>query len=539
MKYCFAILLLACQSIGIRGQEMVVVREGVVSFKSSQNVYVRFESTKGIEIGDTLFIYDADAKLIPVLEIKHISSISCVGIPLSGQPIDVTDVLVLKTKKDLPTVENKNVVPEKTRQVSAITKTDVLTKPYRAPVELDRQQKIRGRFAAGSYSYFSNSDVPSSQRMRYTFSLTADHLANSRFSAESYVIFRHKANEWSEVQANLATALKVYTFALKYEPDDQTEIVLGRKINPQISNIGAIDGLQMERRFKDVNLGVIVGTRPNRQDYSLDMHLFEYGAYISHEMQKKKGYMQSSLALLEQKNRGQTDRRFAYLQHNNSLVNKFNLFWSMEIDLYQVENGKSSSALQPTSIYLSLRYRASRKLSMSASYDRRNNVIYYESYKSFIDQLIEQETRQGLRFRVNYRPFKNVSLGSSAGYRSQKENPNTAKNLYSFLTVRRIPGIKVSVTLSSTLIQTQYLQGNIFGFRLTRDFFKGKLNSDLSGRVVKYSYGLSDSKLRQKIAGANVSWRVRKGLSLSLNYEATFDERRTLNRVYANLIQRF
>ena len=91
-----------------------------------------------------------------------------------------------------------------------------------------------------------------------------------------------------------------------------------------------------------------------------------------------------------------------------------------------------------TSAYISLRYRASRKLSLSASFDRRNNVIYYEPHKSFIDKLIEQETRQGLCFRFNYRPIKFETPGSSIGYRTQENSPNSSRNLYGFLTFRRI-----------------------------------------------------------------------------------------------------
>ena len=539
MKDIFISLLLLVILTGFcRGQSQANLREGVVSFKSSQNIYVKFESTKGIEIGDTLFLTEPDhSNLIPVVEIKHISSISCVGTMLTSRQVNVTDVLIFKIRMTLPTV-NDEVTPQKTRNISAITKTELISRPYKLKDDFSQQQKIRGRLAVGSYSYFSNTDAPSTQRMRYTFSLRADNIANSRFSAESYVIFRHKSHEWDEVKANLASALKVYSMAIKYQPDDRSQVLIGRKINSHISNIGAIDGLQAERRFGDITLGAIVGTRPSRQDYSLDMHLFEFGGFVSHEKTTKVGHVQSSLALMEQKNHGVTDRRFAYFQHNNSLVKNLNLFWSMELDLYKLENEKRTNTLRPTSAYISLRYRASRKLSLSASFDRRNNVIYYESYKSFIDQLIEQETRQGMRLRFNYRPIKYVTLGSSFGYRSQKNNPNTSKNLYSFLTFSGIPVVNMSATLTSTLIQTSYLNGGIYGLRLSKDLFKGKLFSELNLRSVRYQYGTSDATLKQFIAGMNFSWRLKKKTSLSLNYEGTFEKSRTLNRIYANIIQR-
>ena len=179
-------------------------------------------------------------------------------------------------------------------------------------------------------------------------------------------------------------------------------------------------------------------------------------------MQKKNGYTQTSVAVLEQKNQGRTDRRFAYFQHTNSLLKNLHLFCSVEIDLFKLENELPTNTLTATSAYFSLRYRASKKLSLSASYDARKNVIYYESYKNFIDRLIEEESRQGLRFRFNFRPIKYVTVGSSAGYRSQKNSPNTSKNLYSFLTLSRIPWIKMSATfllhiIGNKLFKRQHL----------------------------------------------------------------------------------
>ena len=534
MRYLLFIFLF-CLVTKITGQELMKHKEGVVSYKSSQNVYVKYETTDGIAIGDTLFVQEV-GQLVPVLEVKHISSISVVGVPISSIIVHVADMVLARDKT------SRHVVPDTSgeKTISALQAIDSGTQiPEKVHSEPDRKEDIRGRLAVGSYTYFSNTQAENSQRMRYTFSLHARNITDSRFSAESYIIFRHKSHEWDEVKENIARALKVYSFAVKYEPDDVTQILFGRKINSHVSNIGAMDGVQLDRKFGNITVGAMAGSRPDMKDYSLDLDLFQYGGFISHELNTKKGYMQTSLAMLEQKNHGRTDRRFAYFQHTNSLLKNLHLFYSVELDLFKVENDIPASTISPTSLYVSLRYRASRKLSLSASFDKRKNVIYYESYKSFIDQLIEQETRQGLRFRFNYRPIKFVTLGSSVGYRFQKGNSNQSKNLYSFLTFSRVPFLKMSATISSTLLETSYLKGSIFGMRLSKDLFKGKLFTELNYRIVNYEYGGSDSKLNQRIGGANLSWRIKRRLSLSVDYEGTFEKTRTLNRVYVNVIQRF
>jgi hypothetical protein len=50
---------------------------GSVSYVSSQNVYVRFTTTAGIEVGDTLFLEGGKDK-VPALVVIQRSSISCV-----------------------------------------------------------------------------------------------------------------------------------------------------------------------------------------------------------------------------------------------------------------------------------------------------------------------------------------------------------------------------------------------------------------------------------------------------------------------------
>jgi len=244
------------------------------------------------------------------------------------------------------------------------------------------------------------------------------------------------------------------------------------------------------------------------------------------------------LSIVEQRNTGAVDRRFAYFQHNSSLSKKVHLFSSFEMELYSMQDGTPTSSLRFTSAYFSLRYRASRKLSLFASYDARKNVIYYETYKNFVDQLIEDETRQGFRARANYRPFKYVTIGASAGYRFQKDNPNESRNLRVYLTHSRVPGLKLSATLSAIVLQTGYLDGTVFGIRLSRDIIKGKISGQVEFRLVDYTYLNSDYTLDQKIAGMNLSWRLSKKFSMNLYYESIFGTTSRHSNLHIRAIRR-
>ena len=109
------------------------------------------------------------------------------------------------------------------------------------------------------------------------------------------------------------------------------------------------------------------------------------------------------------------------------------------MDLYELRNGIPKDTLNLTSLYLSLRYRLSRRLSVSTSYDARKNVIYYETFKSYLDQLLTDVLRKGYQFRINYNPVNFINTGVSGSYRSEKNDPHTSYNANGFLTFNQVP----------------------------------------------------------------------------------------------------
>ena len=76
MKHAIMILAsLLLSVIGLKGQRQASPLEGTVSFITSKNVYVKFDRTDQIEIGDTLQLAATDS---PCLLVSNKSSSSCV-----------------------------------------------------------------------------------------------------------------------------------------------------------------------------------------------------------------------------------------------------------------------------------------------------------------------------------------------------------------------------------------------------------------------------------------------------------------------------
>jgi hypothetical protein len=180
-----------------------------------------------------------------------------------------------------------------------------------------------------------------------------------------------------------------------------------------------------------------------------------------------------------------------------------------------------------------------KQLSLSVSYSNRQNIIYYETYKNIIDQLLYASTMQGYTLQVNFRPGKKISIGANAGYRFGKTDPKPSKNLYSYITYSNVPWLNASATLSATLMQTSYVNGSIYSISLSRDIIPGKLYGGVGYRYVDYRFVNAEAPLKQNMAELDLTWSIMKKLSLSLNYEGTFEKGRNYERVYANLTKRF
>ncbi len=88
-------------------------------------------------------------------------------------------------------------------------------------------------------------------------------------------------------------------------------------------------------------------------------------------------------------------------------------------------------------------------------------------------------------------------------------------------------------------MQTSYLDGQIYGARLSKDFLSGKFYTMVNYRWVKFDYVNMVSELKQNIAEIDFSYQFNKKLYLSLNFEATFQEDKNYNRVYLNLRKKF
>lgn len=525
------------------GQSSGELLEGEVSYITPGNVYVKFKNTDQIKPGDSLYIL-LNGQLTPAVLVRNKSSRSCVG------PSLVPEGLALGTKimAKATLITAKNEPAERNREETVFPDLSVNTEAQQDPVqnneikeaEKSKRRNWRGRLSLASHSNFNESPYEDVHRFQYTLSLNGSEISGLPLSFESYISFRHKAGEWDIVENNINDALKIYNLSVAYKPTGNSQLSIGRRINRKISNLGAIDGLQFSYDYKNFQLGGIVGSRPELKDYSINLNYFEWGMYLSHNLNETGNLnMENTIGVIDQKNHGKTDRRLLYIQHSGTLFRKLNLFGSAELDFYQHINGVESSDLKLTNMYFSMRYRFVKRFNVSVSYDNRTNVIYYETYKNDIDRLLEEQARQGIRIQMSIQPIRYMSVNFGTNIRLKEFSTNESINYNVYISHSRIPYLNCALSLSGNYLVNSYLKSKMFGIQLSKDFLRGKLYCDLYFRSVLYQYRSYENSFSQQLFGGSLNLRMTSNLNFGLYAEKTLDFQNKSLRLNGRIMLRF
>ncbi len=530
-KILFMILCLVYQIQILPQSTEKVERTGIITFKSTENIYVKIETTEGLKVGDTLYVKKNNS-IYPAIQIKYLSQISVAGISIDGKSLNVNDkVYAYADKPEKVVIIQKDTLTDSNTEKLSTVNTVPVTEHRRV------KQNYYGRFSIQSFSNISNFlNSGNYQQWRYSFLLNADSISNSPFSLSSYIIFAYKNNDLSNFSSNIPENLKVYDLAVKYNFDNSSALWFGRHLNPKVANISSVDGLQFEKSFSSWYGGLIAGSRPDFNNLGFNIKLFEYGGYFGRVDTIGKSMMENNIGIMQQTNDFKVDRRFLYFQHTNNLIQNLSIFFSSEIDLYKRILDKGSFAFSPTGVFASAYYTPDPVVSFSLSYDARKDVIYYETYKSFADSILDSETRQGFRAGINLRPLSGLFLSLSAGYRFQPSDPKPSKNFNGTLSYANIPFLDIVPSVSYIKIISSYLDGTIWGAGLSRNLTDYlQISANYSNNKYVFLFG----DLKQNVISVDLSARIWNPFFLTLSYEGTFQDQSTWGRFLLDLTTRF
>ena len=283
----------------------------------------------------------------------------------------------------------------------------------------------------------------------------------------------------------------------------------------------------------------MLGSRPNFSDYGYNLKLFQFGGYAGRVDSLNASTMENTIAVFNQTNNFKTDRRFLYLQHTNDLLPNTYFFVSSEVDLFKKVGGINKNSAALTSIFFSVRYSPIRLISTSLSYDARKNVVYYETYKTLLEYLIDNEMRQGYSASISIKPISQLYISLNGGYRFQKRDAKPSRNFGSTISYYQIPYAKVDGSLSILKLISSYSEGDQFGLRVTKSLWNDDLSLTGDIRDIKYRFVNNPVAMHQLIAGLEMSVRIPYDMYASLSYEGIYEKKNTQGRFFLDLTKRF
>ena len=181
-------------------------KHGVVSYVTSTYIYAKFKTTEGINIGDTLQI--ASTKTLCLI-VTSKSSISVVCSLINNCVIQKGDAV--DAKPSLEVKQNLTDVMD-----TLVNNAPVLVKENQTVKEKSNIEKITGRVSAASYNTISNYR-DNRFRIMSTFSLSAAHIQNSKFSFDTYITYRQNFTSSEQNLPPQASFIRAYSLALRYD----------------------------------------------------------------------------------------------------------------------------------------------------------------------------------------------------------------------------------------------------------------------------------------------------------------------------------
>ena len=504
--------------------------KGEVSFVSVRNVYVKFVNTAKIQQGDTLWL---ESRKQACLQVLDKSSTSCVCKLIGNCETSKGDAVYIRLKPPFPTDTLTEIKKEQETKIPP-EPIDVET----SEVKSLNKERIRGRISLSSYSNIA-SQRDNRNRLMGRFSLHTQNIRNSGFSFQTYMNYRQINPAIPENFLLQQRYFRVYNLAITYTGSQQLSVVLGRRINPKIASLGAIDGLQVEKHFGRFYAGAIAGSRPDILSHAYNPRLLVYGGYAGLQSSKSALFSQTTAGFIEQRNRGMVDRRYAYFQHSSTIARKLTLFSSAEMDVYSVVNGVRNNQIRFPNLFVSTTYRFNRKLRLMLSYDSRRRVLYYETFQTEIERLLNDDlARQGVRIRVNVRPAKYLFAGASYSRRFQSDQQNKSDNIHAFIGWSKLPAVGGRITLTFNQNASNYLMSQILSTRYSRSVIPKRLRGDFYYRRVNYVFVNSGRKRLQNYVGTQLNFQISKKLTFHLAAESSWFNQENNHRVYARIIRR-
>jgi hypothetical protein len=379
--------------------------KGTLSYQTVNNAYVKFEQTKSIRIGDTL--YNASS---PCLVVQAKSSSSCVCISINSCTLKVGDTIQHHFFDKIIQVQNE---PQQTQQD--------LNSANKIPPK-DSVNKTIEPLSTGILSFSTLAQQTLfSEANRINLRQVIRFGLTRQFSFFGKPCTINLNGNYQHYYSNLPSnypvlgRLNVFQASIDQQVNSKLRLSLGRSFQSNgLSTFGIYDALRIQYSKNKWQLETVAGFLPNLGTFGLDFKQQLLGTSIFYAKSTQGKYLQLGFGSYLQLKNGQFDR-FTIASQGALQIGKIQGYFANDIDL-------SASKVRMNNLFVSAQWMLSRKWQLFISYDARQNIILWNSYsQSLIDDLLDNAIQQGLRLRIQYKAGINTILSAHVTNRFNKE----------------------------------------------------------------------------------------------------------------------
>lgn len=387
-----------------------------VTFQSADLIYIDEGRAAGLAIGDIVEVQRGDS-LIAELQVEHVAShsASCRVLKQFG-PIAVGDHTSIEVT--LPEPEPEKPITAKASPNGPVTPDAVVSNLDARDHEPTRLNGSIGLTtsawnSAGADRDYMQSILTANLYARrlggrdLTLTVRSNGRRNDRGAASSV------GDEWSS---------NVYVLSLGYEsPNKLWAMEAGRFLPGRLGLVGYIDGALLESRLlSPVTVGIFGGLTPQWQFASHGSPLRKFGGYLRFEKGSyRTNLLDVSVGVLGEYDGTAAATREVVFSRGRSLIGqRWSTYHSVEVDVNRGwRQTREGSSLTLSTANLSLRYQASRRVSLQAGYDHHRRVLDDQSRET-PDSLFDQRARQRWRTGVQLTLPARLSIGAEYGFRT-------------------------------------------------------------------------------------------------------------------------
>ena len=437
--------VLACAvALAAVAQDDPVARTAKITYVSGASVYVDAGESQGVTVGTRLTVDGTDLVLV-VTEVSRSRAVARIE---SGDP---SVAVVGFEVRFVPLVAPVTVAAGSTKVASEDGRT-------RAPSGVHGRIGVRYMTSRDGLNEAAEYSSPA-----LDVRLDAPSMFGSAWNAHLDVRARRVSQTGSAGESIDDDRSRVYRAAVGWDrPGPGFRVAAGRQVSPELANVSMFDGVAASWDGERWGAGGFAGTQPDPVDWGFSSEIAEAGGWYG--IRSRVGAERRwglNVGAVASRADGDVNREFVFLQGRYTGA-RLHGYFVQEVDVNRdwKSDEAGESTIEPTSTFLSLRFKASEAIDLNAGFDNRRNVRLYRDRVTPVTAF-DDSFRRGAWAGLSARAGRHLRFAVS-GRQSSGGTAGDAVSYSGSVAVVRLTRLGIAVSGRATRWESDRLEGWLY-----------------------------------------------------------------------------